>query len=251
MHFFLSFRRSVVKTLCKRQKSSFGGASMTETYDYGYWALVLFNTGVFVFFGLSYFRPKTKLDWRGLGAFFAFILALFTEMYGFPLTIYALSGWLVKHYPEVDLFAHSSGHLWQVLLGESGSRHASLFFYISTALAYGPLLVLIHSWRVLYKAQKEGKVADTGIYAYVRHPQYICFVSIMLGFLIQWPTLPTLVMFPILLYTYYRLAKREEKKSLEQFGGAYAVYSKKVGAFFPKVEWSAFFKRLKKEKSVS
>lgn len=221
---------------------------MHESYDYGYWTLVLFNTGVFVFFGLSYFRPKTKLDWRGLGAFFGFILALFTEMYGFPLTIYALSGWLARHYPEVDLFAHRSGHLWQVLFGETGDHHDSLIFYISTLFAYGPLLVLVHSWRILFRAQKEGRVADAGIYAYVRHPQYVCFVFIMLGFLIQWPTIPTLVMFPILVVTYWRLAKREEKKSLEEFGQAYANYTERVGAFLPRFRLCS---RMKGRKSVS
>ena len=73
----------------------------------------------------------------------------------------------------------------------------------------------------------------TGPYGYVRHPQYVGFILVMIGFLFMWPTLTTLLMFPILVAVYVRLAKREELIVLEEFGSVYLDYRKKVPAFIP------------------
>src|SRR5262249_56785077 len=90
---------------------------------YGLWSLVIINSLVFIIFAFSFARPRSGRDWRSFGAFSAFILALFTEMYGAPLTIYLLSGWLSHRYPGVDLLAHDSGHLWGTLFGWRGDPH--------------------------------------------------------------------------------------------------------------------------------
>ncbi|HHM9301720.1 TPA: isoprenylcysteine carboxylmethyltransferase family protein, partial [Pseudomonas aeruginosa] len=78
---------------------------------YGLWLLVLVNSAVFIMFAFSFFKPQTSRDWRTFGTFAAFIVALFVEMYGFPLTLYVLSGWLQTKYPSLDLLSHNSGHL--------------------------------------------------------------------------------------------------------------------------------------------
>jgi protein-S-isoprenylcysteine O-methyltransferase Ste14 len=206
-----------------------------ESPAYGLWSLVVINSAVFIIFALSFTRPRTARDWRSFGAFGAFLVALFTEMYGFPLTIYLLSGWLSSRYPGLDLFSHEAGHLWETLLGWRGDPHFNPVHLLSNVLIGGGFILLASAWRVLYEAQRTHRLATTGAYAYVRHPQYVGFILIMLGFLLQWPTLPTLVMFPILVVMYVRLARREEREALAAFGEAYARYAANTPAFFPRV----------------
>ena len=202
---------------------------------YGLWVLVIINSLVFILFAFSFTHPRTRRDWRSFGAFSAFIVALFAEMYGFPLSIYLLSGWLTSHYPGLDLYGHDSGHLWHTLLGLKGDPHFDVLHILSNIFIFGGFILLSASWRVLYKAQQAHELATTGPYAHVRHPQYDAFVLIMLGFLLQWPTLPTLVMFPILVIMYVRLAHREEREVLAEFGTEYAQYAGRTAAFIPKV----------------
>lgn len=201
---------------------------------YGHWQLVIVNALIILVFAFSFFRPQTRRDWRTFGGFSAFIIALFTEMYGFPLTIYLLSGWLTRHFPRIDWFSHDSSHLLQTLLGWSGNAHIGPLHLVSNLLIMGGLVLLVAAWRVLYRAQRSGTLACSGPYAVIRHPQYAAFLMVMIGFLIQWPTLPTLIMFPVLAVVYVRLAKREEKEAFENLGEAYRRYAAKVPRFIPK-----------------
>ena len=89
---------------------------------YGLWSLVLINSAVFIIFAFSFFKPRTKRDWRTFSGFSAFIVALFVEMYGFPLTIYLASGWIAQKFRGIDPFSHDSGHLWSTLLGFKGNQ---------------------------------------------------------------------------------------------------------------------------------
>ena len=200
---------------------------------YGLWLLVAINSIVFILFAFSFTHPKTTRDWRSFSAFSAFIVALFAEMYGFPLTIYLLSGWLSGRYPGLDLYGHDSGHLLHTLFGMKGDPHFDIFHVLSSIFIFGGFILLAASWRILYKAQQNHPLATTGPYAHVRHPQYSGFILIMLGFLLQWPTLPTLAMFPILVLMYARLARREERDILAEFGDAYARYAEVTPAFVP------------------
>lgn len=202
---------------------------------YGIWPLVIVNSLVFIIFAFSFTRPRTSRDWRSFGAFAAFIVALFTEMYGFPLTIYLLSGWLGSRYPGLNLFSHESGHLWHTLFGWKGDPHFDPLHILSNVLVFGGFIMLASAWRILYRAQRQGHLATTGIYAHLRHPQYVAFIGIMFGFLLQWPTLLTLIMFPILVYMYVRLARREEYDAMAQFSDEYANYAARTPAFFPKL----------------
>lgn len=201
---------------------------------YGLWPLVIINSLVFIIFAFSFTKPQSSRDWRSFGAFSAFIVALFTEMYGFPLTIYLLSGWLTERMPGMDVFSHNSGHLLEDFFGWGGDPHFGPFHILSYVLIFGGFVLISKAWRVLYKAQKSHTLATTGPYASIRHPQYAGFILIMLGFLFQWPTLLTLIMFPILLYMYTRLAKKEEQESHKEFGSKWESYASDTPAFFPR-----------------
>ncbi|GBE42676.1 isoprenylcysteine carboxyl methyltransferase (ICMT) family protein [bacterium BMS3Bbin10] len=200
---------------------------------YGLWLFVAINSAVFIIFAFSFFRPRTKRDWRSLGAFSAFIVALFTEMYGFPLTIYVLSGWLQANYPGIDWLAHDSGHLLEMLFGWKANPHFGPFHLLSFAFIGGGFVLLSRAWRVLYQAQRTRTLARSGPYARIRHPQYAGFVLILTGFLFQWPTILTLAMFPVLLVMYWRLALSEEREVEAEFGGAYRRYAARVPRFIP------------------
>lgn len=202
---------------------------------YGLWSLVIINSLVFIIFAFSFCQPKTRRDWRSFGAFSAFLVALFTEMYGFPLTLYLLSGWLSSRLPGVDFMSHDAGHLLEVMFGWRSNPHFGPFHFLSFAFIGAGFLLLASAWRVLYEAQRAHRLATTGAYARVRHPQYVGFVLIMIGFLLQWPTLVTLVMFPILVYMYARLATREEADMIALFGDEYRAYAGRTPRFFPKL----------------
>ncbi|HEX9625570.1 MAG TPA: isoprenylcysteine carboxylmethyltransferase family protein [Acidiferrobacterales bacterium] len=200
---------------------------------YGLWSLAAINSAVFVIFAFSFFKPHTPRDWRSFGAFSAFLVALFAEMYGFPLTIYLMSGWLQSRYPGVDWLAHDSGHLLEMLFGWRTNPHFGPFHLLSMVFIGGGFILLASAWRVLYAAQRGHRLATTGPYARIRHPQYVAFVFIMFGFLLQWPTLLTLAMFPVLTFMYLRLARREEREVAAEFGAAYREYAGRTPAFVP------------------
>jgi protein-S-isoprenylcysteine O-methyltransferase Ste14 len=209
------------------------GPDMNHSDAYGLWSLVIINSLVFLIFAFSFTKPHTARDWRSFGGFAAFIVALFTEMYGFPLSIYLLSGWLGSRYPGISLYSHESGHLWHTLLGMKGDAHFDPLHLLSSVFIFGGFVLLAAAWDVLYRAQRSHTLATTGPYARLRHPQYVGFVLIMFGFLLQWPTIPTLVMFPILVTMYVRLARREEREALAAFGATYEQYIKTTPGFFP------------------
>jgi protein-S-isoprenylcysteine O-methyltransferase Ste14 len=200
---------------------------------YGLWMLVILNSAIFLIFAFSFFKPQTGRDWRSFGAFAAFVIALFVEMYGFPLTIYLMSGWLQTKYPSLDLMSHNTGHLWSTLLGEKGDPHFGVLHFASYVFLGLGFYLLSAAWNVLYSAQRANRLATTGPYARIRHPQYVAFVMILLGFLFQWPTLLTLVMFPILVAMYGRLAVTEEREMRERFGAEFDAYAARTPRFVP------------------
>ena len=202
---------------------------------YGLWSLAIINSLVFSIFAFSFAKPQSKRDWRSFGAFSAFIVALFTEMYGFPLTVYLLSGWLGSRFPGIDFMSHDAGHLLEVMFGWGSNPHFGPFHIISSVLIFGGFVLLAKAWSVLYQAQKNHRLATGGPYARIRHPQYVGFVAILLGFLFQWPTILTVLMFPVLVLMYARLAIVEEREMVKQFGDDYTRYAARTPRFVPKL----------------
>lgn len=200
---------------------------------YGLWSLVAINSVFFILFAASFFKPNSRQDWRTLGMFSAFVVALFTEMYGFPLTIYLLSGWLTEKFPAINWLSHDAGHLPEMLFGWKANPHFGPFHLLSNVFIIGGFWLLAKAWPVLYNAQKTGKLACAGPYARIRHPQYAAFILVMTGFLFQWPTLITLILFPILVTTYVRLARREEAQALDTFGDEYRAYMDRTPGWWP------------------
>ena len=200
---------------------------MNGTYDYGLWGLVAFHIGVFLLFAFGLLHPASRREWRSMGAFTAFVVALYTEMYGFPLTIYLLTAWLGR-FPAAEPFAHAAGNLWATLL--LGPWSAGLLMGLGGVLIIAGVALIISGWRSIHSGI--GLVTD-GIYAKIRHPQYAGIGITILGALIQWPTLLTLVMAPVLLASYARLARKEEQELEARFGEAYRAYRERVPAFVP------------------
>ena len=207
---------------------------------YGLWLLVVINSLVFIIFAFSFAKPQSPRDWRSFGAFSGFIVALFAEMYGYPLTIYLLSGWLTTKFPGVDFLSHDAGHLLEVMLGTKVDPHFGLFHILSYVFIGGGFWLLSAAWPVLYQAQRRGTLAITGAYARIRHPQYVAFILIMFGFLLQWPTVLTLAMFPVLCYMYVRLAMTEEKHAEEEFGEIWRHYAARTPRFIPRLGRTTF-----------
>ncbi len=207
-------------------------------YAYGMWVVVAFNVGLFLFFTLSFLKPRGSQEWRSMSVVTAFFVALFAEMYGFPLTIYLLTGWLGDAYPALEPFSHKLGHLWVVVLGGSTLAWA-VVMALSLILMLMGYTLLSKGWTQIHAAR--GGLVTDGIYNYARHPQYTGLFLVIIGFLVQWPTILTVIMAPVLLFAYVHLARVEERRAETEFGVEYDEYVHKTPAFFPPLnQWKAF-----------
>lgn len=166
-------------------------------------------------------KPK-RINWASYGLTEAFIISLFTEMFGIPLTIYIITSLF-----KIDIPANGlTGHLLATAMAYMGlidlEVGVAIVMAISIIIIGIGLLLLIGGWYQVYQ-YREG-VATTGLYGLVRHPQYLGIIMIMTGFIIQWPTIPTLIMYPILLYVYHRQAIKEERYMVSKYGEIYRRY---------------------------
>lgn len=194
--------------------------------EYGDWGFVIIWAVIFGLF-LAFIPFYKKSQRRSSSVYLAFVVALAFEMFGIPLSLYAATWAFGFSLPEGFLW----GHTLQQYIGYWG-------MYIGFALNLVGALLVIRGWRVIHKqywSKEEGKGAlvTNGIYAYIRHPQYTGFLLITLGLLVHWATLPLLIMWPLLVLLYYRLAKREEKDMEKEFGNQYIEYKKQTSMFLP------------------
>lgn len=203
----------------------------------GHWMLTLIMIVIGLWIVFKYLAPKSLKEWRNAGILQAFVIALYVEMYGFPLTIYILTAFLGLDIP----WLHFKGHLWAALLG-LGETGAMIEMFIGLGIVVLGISLIFRGWHLVYSAQKEDTLVTERVYRYMRHPQYTGIYLALFGQLIHWPTLPTLVLFPIIVWLYYHLAKKEEKVMLEKFGKEYETYMQQVPMFFPKPEnWGKAF----------
>ena len=196
-----------------------------------WWVVVIWIVlcGGFLFFTPFYQKSQRK----PASVYLAFVVALGFEMFGIPLSMYVLSWIFGKTLPEGILW----GHTLRSLIGIDGGMTLAYIFY-----ALGILLVVL-GWSLIYrkywsKKEGQGKLVTGGIYRLIRHPQYTGFMLVTFGMLCEWATLPMLIMYPILVVLYYRLAKREEADMLNEFGPEYELYRQRTGMFLPRL-WRA------------
>jgi len=176
-----------------------------------------------------YLAPKTWREWASAGLVQAFIIALYAEMYGFPLTIY-----LMVRFFGVDS-ANLSASLWSTLLGV-GELGMLISMVIGYALLFVGIGLFMQGWRELYRARQQNRLASGGLYSLVRHPQYVgLFIGLFGEGVVHWPTLFSVGLFPIIVLAYGLLARSEEKKVLEQFGDEYRAYQRRVPMFIPRI----------------
>jgi protein-S-isoprenylcysteine O-methyltransferase Ste14 len=190
-----------------------------------WWAVLFF----IVIYGIALlFVPfYKKMDKKPATAYMAFVVAFAIEMHGIPMSIYLISWLIGKNLPEGVLWGHT-------LFNQVGYTG----MYLNIICSITAILIIGNSWYNIYrkywsKEPGRGKVVKTGIYKYIRHPQYAGFILLTAGMILEWATLPMLTMWPFVILLYYRLAKKEEKDMVEEFGEEYIMYMKKTKRFIP------------------
>lgn len=200
---------------------------------FNFW-LVGIYIGLLAVFLFGILRPRRRSEWKSAGVAQAWVIALYAEMYGVPLTAYWVMNWLGRN--PADAEVHFNGHLWPLMLRFSPSsiEFAQFWFtVIGQVFVLVGALLAIFGWRQLYAAIKQDEMARFGLYRFIRHPQYTGFFLFLLGSMINWPTAITMLTLPLLWGVYLRLARVEEQDAIATFGDTYRQYMSKTGRFVP------------------
>jgi len=206
----------------------------------GIWVLAAIMIVLVSWYMYKYLAPSSWHEWAGAGVVQAFIIALYAEMYGFPLTIY-----LLARFGGLDRTGLSA-NLWSSLMGmdETGMMISMILGYILLFIGIG---IFFQGWRQVHRARHENKLVTDGLYALARHPQYTgLFIALFGEGVVHWPTLFSVGLLPIIIFIYYRLSKREELAVIKEFGEEYIEYQKRVPMFIPRVsQWKSFIAQSK------
>lgn len=200
---------------------------LAQQLEYGSWGMALAWFLLFSFF-IAFIPFNRKSHSKPASIYVAFIVASALEMFGIPLSLYVVTWIFGVTLPRGLLW----GHTFENYIGYWG-----MYIGILLNLLGGALIIL--GWREIYnrywkKEDEGGELVKDGVYSYMRHPQYTGFILMTLGLLVHWATLPLLIMWPILVLQYYRLAKKEEEEMIDKFGEEYEEYRRKVPMFLPR-----------------
>jgi protein-S-isoprenylcysteine O-methyltransferase Ste14 len=235
---FLAIQILIVTVLLSSAFRDFSRAVTSPEEDmsfdqwYGNWPAVVMITAVFVFFLFFLTRPRKPKEWKDAGLTVAFFISLFTEMFGIPLTIYLLAALLGV---DPKLFGMYESHLWAYFLSRTGmvslETGVALVMVSSTVLIVLGIILLATGWKKVYRGKSE--LVTDGLYARLRHPQYLGLIVIVIAFLIMWPTILTLLLAPFLIVRYILLAREEDRELENEFGDDFRRYRETVPAFIP------------------
>jgi len=196
----------------------------------GMWGIALIVIVIASWLLYRYLAPSTWKEWTRAGVVQAFIIAFYAEMYGFPLTIYFLARVF-----GLDLTWSDGGNLWAQLFGTEVAHIVAMV--LGYAIVFSGATLVADGWRRIHQARRDETLMTDGVYARVRHPQYTGLFLIVFGEgIVHWPTIVSVVAFPVIVLAYTYLARKEEEQMLEKFGDEYRAYQRRVPMFIPRFD---------------